>query len=143
MRPDKFAPRIMRKPLLARVHMAKKELALTDESYRAMLTRVTGRSSAADLTIMQLKEVLKDFERLGLKPHHKPSGKPHVRKVIALWTAMKPHLTDPSRNALRAFVQRQTGVNEPEWLTPAQANQVTEALKAWLAREEASHDVRG
>lgn len=129
----------LRRALIARVHVARKELALTEESYRAVLARVTGRDSAADLDLAQLRAVIQEFERLGLKPLVKRSPKPHVRKVFALWAAMKPHLADPSRDALRAFVKRQTGVDNPEWLTPLQANQVTEGLKAWREREEAKH----
>jgi phage gp16-like protein len=133
----------LRRPLLARVHVARKELALEESSYRAILGRVTGCRSAGDLTVRQLKAVLVEFQRLGLKPHRKPSGKAHVRKIFALWASMKPHLTDPSRDALRAFVARQTGVGDPEWLTPAQANKVTEGLKAWRQREEVRDAVAG
>lgn len=126
-----------RRALIARVHVAKKQLALTDDSYRAILARITGQDSAAGLDIAQLRAVIQEFERLGLKPHARPSPKPHVRKVFALWTRLGPHLADPGRDALRAFVQRQTGVADPEWLTPVQANSVTEALKAWVGRMEA------
>jgi phage gp16-like protein len=126
----------LRRPLLARVHVARKELALAEDSYRSILIRLTGHSSAADLGVAELKEVLREFTRLGLRPHRKLSSKPHVRKIYALWVSMKPYLTDPSREALRAFVARQTGVADPEWLTAAQANKVTEGLKAWKRREE-------
>lgn len=132
----------LRRALIARVHVARKELALTEESYRAVLARITGRESAAALDLAQLRAVIQEFERLGLKPLVKRSPKPHVRKVFALWAAMKPHLSDPSREALRAFVKRQTGVADPEWLTPAQANQVTEGLKAWRVREEGRGNAR-
>jgi phage gp16-like protein len=137
------APRTLRRPLIARVHMARKELALSEDSYRAVLARITGRHSAADLTVPQLLAVITEFERLGLRPRRVRSDKPHVRKIYALWGAMRPHLTDPSRTALRAFVARQTGVGDPEWLTAAQAARVTEALKSWRRREEARHAAAG
>lgn len=127
----------MRKRLIARIHVGRKELVLVEDSYRAILARITGQDSSAKLSVKQLRDVVAEFERLGLKSPRKPSGKPHVRKVFALWKAMAPHLRDPSREALRSFVSRQTGVADPEWLSPAQANKVTEALKAWAKRMEA------
>lgn len=123
-----------RRALLARLHLAKKEMALSDDSYRAILERVTGRRSAGELIAPELHLVLAEFSRLGLKPRHRASGKPHVRKVWALWGALGPALRNPSREGLRAFVARQTGVADPEWLTSGQANKVVEALKAWQRR---------
>lgn len=125
-----------RSALLARVHMAKKELALADDSYRAILARIAGQDSAAAIDDAGLRRVIAEFERLGLKPHRRrpASAKPHVRKVFALWTDMRDVLRDPSREALRAFVLRQTGVADPEWLDGKQAGQVVEALKAWRTR---------
>lgn len=135
---EKAAGKSLRTSLIARVQMARKELALAEDSYRAILFRITGMDSAGKLDLAQLRAVIQEFERLGLKKRVKPSGKPHVRKVFALWTALKPHLENPTREALRAFVKRQTGVDNPEWLSPAQANAVTEALKAWQRRVEAA-----
>lgn len=131
-----------RRKLLARVAIARKQLALHDDSYRALLARVTGHESAKAASDAQLLAVIAEFERLGLKPYRKASEKPHVRKIFALWASMRGLVQHPSRDALRAFVQRQTGVADPEWLSPDQANKVTEGLKAWRkrvrARQEAS-----
>jgi len=127
-----------RKSLLARIHIARKELALQEDSYRAILRRIAGQDSASAIDDAGLRKVIKEFERLGLKPRARrpASGKPHVRKVFALWTSMRDLVRDPSPAALRVFVQRQTGVADPEWLSPAQANAVIEGLKAWRARLE-------
>jgi len=132
-----------RSPMLAKVHIAKKELALSDDDYRAVLARVVAKDSAGACSPQELDRLLSEFKRLGWKPKTngaasgaKTSGKPHVRKVYALWGELERSgaLTNGSRPALQAFVQRQTGVSSPEWLTPVQANQVTEGLKAMLKR---------
>ena len=126
-----------RRAMLAKVHIARKELGLQDDDYRAVLQRITTHASASDCTDSQIDAVLDEFRRLGWTPKTKrPAGskKPHVRLVWALWGELKPHLRDGSSAALRSFVQRQTGVADPEWLDPAQANAVTEGLKAWLKR---------
>jgi phage gp16-like protein len=126
-----------RTALLAKMHIARKDLALEEDSYRALLSRVTGCASAADCTDAQLETALAEFRRLGWTPKAKRrplSTKPHVRKVFALWGAMKPFLRNGTTKALCAFVERQTGVSDPEWLSPEEATKVVEALKAWARR---------
>jgi phage gp16-like protein len=135
-RPAKPAP--SRRALLAQVHMAKKQLALHEDSYRAVLTRVAGKDSAADIDDAGLLRVVAEFQRLGWKPSHRRPGskKPHVRKVWAVWGSMKAHLRDPSADGLRGYVRRMTGLDDPEWLDGEQANRVVEGLKAWRRRAE-------
>ncbi len=123
--------------LLAKIHIARKDLALEEDCYRALLIRVTGFRSAADCTDGQLDAVLAEFKRFGWAPktRHRPlSQKPHVRKIFALWGELRPTLRNGSTKALCAFVERQTGVADPEWLSPDEANAVVEALKKWLHR---------
>lgn len=140
---------VLRRARLAKVHIARKQLALEEDSYRALLRRMTGKDSASAMAIAELDLVLNEFKRLGFsdapaRRFRKPAHHPHVRKVFALWWALKPHLQNGSDGALRAFVRRQTksdmtpdGVSAPEFLDPEQANLVIEGLKAWLAREKA------
>lgn len=129
-----------RNPRIAKVHIARKEMGLDEASYRAVLARVTGRDSAGGCTDAQLDAVLEEFKRLGwvTKTKRPPlSKKPHVRLIWALWGQLRPGLRDGSATALRSFCARQTGVSDPEWLDGAQANRVTEALKAWIKRGSA------
>lgn len=140
-----------RRPRIAKIHIAKKKLAMEDDSYRALLRRITGKDSSTALGIVELDAVLAEFKRLGFhaapdaRRYRKPALHPHVRKVFALWWELKPFLRDGSDGALRSFVRRQTkcelvpdGVSAPEFLDPEQANKVTEGLKAWLKRERAA-----
>ena len=138
-------------PMQAKVHIAKKELGLDDDTYRDILARVTGQTSSKGLKDYQLDAVLTEFKRLGWTPkkgtatgHRPASAKSHVRKVFAVWGAMCRDgiPADPTRAGLVAFVQRQTkteqrpeGLSDPEWLSPDQANKVVEGLKAWQRRE--------
>jgi len=122
---------------LARVHIARKELALDEAAYRAVLTRITGRDSAGKCSDRQLESVLDEFKRLGWTPattRPPQSKKPHVRLIWALWGQLRPHLREGSPAALRSFCLRMTLVSDPEWLDGAQANLVIEGLKAWLTR---------
>lgn len=127
----------MRNARLAKVHIARKDLAIEEDSYRALLARVTGRASAADCNEAQLDAVLAEFARLGWKPKPKArplSKKPRVRLIFALWADLRPSLRNGSTRALGHFIERQTGISDPEWLSPEQAAAVAEALKAWLKR---------
>lgn len=68
--------------------------------------------------------------------HRPASGKAHVRKVFAIWGDMcKANIPAiANRAGLLVFVQRMTGIDDPEWITPEQAQVVTEALKSWRVR---------
>lgn len=133
-----------RKKQIGAIHFGKKSLGLDEDTYRAMLERVTGKTSAADMDTRELALVLDEMRRLGVK--RKPgtekdftrSADPLLRKMFAMWKAMGADgiVIDPSRPALRAFVKRQTGIDNPEWLTGSDVSKVIEAFKQWRARVE-------
>lgn len=54
-----------RNGLLAKVHIARKDMGLDDEMYRAMLADVLGVDSAADASDKQLGLMVAHFRRLG------------------------------------------------------------------------------
>lgn len=59
---------------LKRIHTGRKFLCLDDDTYRALLERVTGKRSAADLDAKQRRAVIDELWRLGFKPkdHRRP-----------------------------------------------------------------------
>lgn len=138
---------MMRKKLLASIHIARKDMALEEESYRSLLCRVTGQTSAKELTDVQLKSVLSEFERLGWKKgqfqRFAAGNRPDIRKVFAIWASLANHLEcRGSRAGLRAFVHGQVGVSDPNFLNQAQARQVVEALKGMQKRHGVVWEVR-
>ncbi len=127
-----------RRARIAKVHVAKKQLAMEDDSYRALLVRMTGKRSSAECSDAQLDAILGEFKRLGFtgeKPKTPRSDKAYVRMIYGIWKDLKPFLNDHSVRALQSFVKRQTDVDAPEFLSPEEANDVIEGLKAWLVRE--------
>jgi hypothetical protein len=128
-----------RDPALAKLHIARKELRLCEADYRAALARATGKTSAAALDEGEREKALAEFRRLGWKgkPTRNSVDRPHVGKIVALWRAAAQDgaIRDGSDAALRAFVERQTGVGAPQFLKPKQANAVIEAIKAMRARQ--------
>lgn len=57
-----------RNPTLAKIHIAKKQLGLDDDTYRAMLQAHGGVTSSKDLSILGAAKVLAHLERSGFKP---------------------------------------------------------------------------
>lgn len=132
-----------RRALLAAIHCAKKELRLDDPTYRALLERLAnGKASASELTDHELGRVVDHMRRLGWtsKSRTKASRDPHVRKLWAVWNELCASgvIRNPTREALRAWVKRMTGVDDPEWLDPAQVNRMIEAMKKWAERVASS-----
>lgn len=54
-----------RRALLAMIHAARRTLALDDESYRALLERLTGKRSCGDMTYHELQIVVDHFRAHG------------------------------------------------------------------------------
>ena len=132
-----------RRSLLAALHAGKRELGLDEDTYHLMLEMVTGKDSAALMTIPEITRVLDHMRGRGWQGGKsgggaawRPSSKGHVRKVWALWAALRHEgiIRQGGRAACRAFVKRMTGCSDPEWLTPEEATVVIEALKAMQRR---------
>jgi hypothetical protein len=113
---------------LARIHIAKKELALTEEAYRDILQFNFQVKSARELSEQQAMELIKLFKAKGWTPktgdqsrQRKKDGqfievKPgpaarQQRKVLALWHELGYDMTK-----LHARVKKQFGVDRFEWL---------------------------
>jgi phage gp16-like protein len=67
---NEYGPRSARQAAIARIHVAKKSLRLSDELYRAIIARVTGgkRSSAA-LNSAERGRLLDELRRLGFQSY--------------------------------------------------------------------------
>lgn len=130
-------PALARRRELGLIHTGRGQLGMGEPEYRLMLQRVTGKSSAAELTAAERHLVIDELRRLGFKaPRRRPLAEPQQRMIRGLWIdlAKREALRDRSDRALDAFVKRQSGVDRLEWLDVPGCAKVIEALKAWLAR---------
>lgn len=132
------------------INIAKGQLALDEETYRAMLARVTGRESLRAMSDRQKLDVIEELKRLGFRVKASgrrlpPSVKPYIRLIHALWNSCHRAgaIDNPSRAALRAFCKRfiahgddQVAV-DPDLLSYEQATPIIEALKRMEARAKA------
>ncbi len=123
---------------LRTLHAAAREMGLSEETRRDVMERMTGLRSAADMTAAQIRAVLDEFRRLGWSAgRRRISRRADVRKIFGLWKGLGEAgaLRTSGSAACRAWVRRQSGVDDPDWLTPEQARACIEALKQWLDRE--------
>lgn len=129
---------------LAVVHVARKELRLDEDQYRALLRAECGVESAAQLDDAMFSRLMKRFEKLGFVSTAKQQRRDRrVRRPAALITTEQQALIDqlfrklgwdePSRRM--GFSKRCCRKSFPQ--TRGDANRVIEGLKAILAREAA------
>lgn len=129
------------------INIAKSQLGMDDDDYRAMLARVTGVRSLRAMTTRQKNDVLTELKRLGFRvtsggKRLPASTKPYIRLIHALWKSCHRAgaIENGSRAALRAFCKRfvahgEDGVAvDPDMLSYEQATPVIEALKRMEAR---------
>ena len=70
-----------KRTLIAKIHIAKKDLAMDDATYRDVLVRVTGKDSCKKMSLAELKKVVMDMKRLGFTPKQTDQAKQeHARK---------------------------------------------------------------
>lgn len=143
-----------RKRLIKLIHVARRELRMADEDYRAMLMAMPalgGKTSSADLGVKGLELVLKALQAKGFKirvkgpntaakaPSRKMADDAQSKLIRHLWLQLKNMgvLRNPSEEALAHYVKRITGIEDLHWLNNRQATSVIESLKSWVEREEA------
>lgn len=128
------------------IHVAKRELGLTDDEYRALLFGAAGVESAKEIkNEKQYFDVMHTFKQVGFKPtvntvqnkklKYKITGDSRVHWRISheqeyyirgLWDlASRVHDED----SLRAIIKRIVKTDDISWLSKAQATKVILALR--------------
>lgn len=133
---------------LAAIHVLKAKLQLSDDDYRALLMSLTGQTSAKVLSDAERGRVREHLQKLAEKlgvaapratDWHKSrrEASPMERKVWALWNALgrSGRIANASPQALRAWVKRQTGMDDLKFCDWPQLSNLIEALKRWEERE--------
>lgn len=127
--------------LIRLIHVAKSKLALDDDTYRAMLMRIGGKKSSAEMSVPKLLLVLEHLKESGFKvssktPNRPMANDPQSKMIRGLWLQLAKMgvVRNSSEAALAAFVERMTKVSALQWLSTPQASQVIEHLKEWRQR---------
>lgn len=150
---------LSRERLITLIHVAKGQLNMDDETYRAMLKQVTGHDTCTSLSVQQLEQVLERMKKGGFTVKRKPANSKKAQspasahkarkvpadKLRALWIDMHTDgiVTDGSETALDAWVQRTTsqknggvGIANVVFLenSPKLMQACIESLKQWQKR---------
>ena len=131
------APRDPRRQQLARIHMAKKQLGLDEDTYRSLLKRVGGAESSAAMSTAQRNAVIAEFVRLGFKNGDQAGrrrvfpGKPKNTADVPMLRKVEALLADAKRpwSYAHALSKRMFHVNRVEWLRDNQLHNLVSALQ--------------
>lgn len=104
-------PRDQRNADLAQIHIAKKQLSLDDDAYRAMLWTIARVHSAKDLDEGGRRTVLEHLRSRGFRPPgrrfpgrpHNTDNSPQLRKIEALLAEGKKPWSYADAMAVRMF----------------------------------------
>lgn len=122
----------IRKRQLAQIHIAKSDLGLDDDTYRALLIDVTGVDSAAKLNATQRRAVLERFfekgwvnkKQKGRPRTVSPDRAPLIRKIGALLADMKLPWSYADG------IAKQMGFADiVQWCAPEQLRKIAAALQ--------------
>lgn len=129
-----------RNSLLAKIHIAKKQLVLDDAIYRDMLWRLTGKRSCKQMSIKELNSVLRDCERLGFKPikqhGRKPNVASHRKAILGKIEAILTDLALPWQYAENMAKTMFGSHGVIEWLNDEQLYKLMQALAVYQARKK-------
>ena len=128
-----------RSKIIQLIHVAKKEIGLSDEDYRAILESTAKKTSCSEMTLFELNEVLRAMKKLGFKVK-----KLETREEEIGWDASKAQMDyikgmwelvarDKSDRALYKFIKRITGADHPRFMTAKDSQKVIIALRKMMA----------
>ncbi|MBL4797624.1 MAG: regulatory protein GemA [Oleispira sp.] len=138
--------------LISKIHIAKKQLDMDDDTYRAFLKTAVKKDSCSKMSFSELHQVVEAMKKKGFKVKAKTSDKKmspvskgrRIDKMRAIWISMAKagHIKDGSETALLSWTQgevkKQGGipVDSLEWLESQNKvlNKVLEQLKRWQTR---------
>ena len=121
-----------RHKMLAKIHIAKKQLGMNDDCYREMLKQVAGVKSAKELDLSGFDKVLRHLKQVGFKARSKAQypGRPHnadsqrqIKKIEALLAD-----NNLSWKYADAIAARMFGIKKIAWCLPPQLSKIITAL---------------
>ena len=127
-----------RSKLIQLIHIAKSQVGLSDEDYRAVLESTAKKSSCSDMTVFELNEVLKAMKKLGFRVKKLETkeneigwdtSKDQLNYIKGMWELVARNKSD---RALYRFIKRITGADHPRFMGAAEAQKVILALRKMM-----------
>jgi hypothetical protein len=127
-----------RRAMIAKIKIAQKDLAMDDAAYRALLTRVTGKNSAAVLDKGELEAVIREMQRLGFRPVNQQGPRPRVsdgkKRTLAKISAILREL-NLSWNYAHGMAKAMFARERVEWLNAEELHKLMQALAVYQRRQ--------
>jgi phage gp16-like protein len=124
---------------LAKIHIAKKQLGMDDDTYRAMLQAHGGVRSSKDLSLLGAAKVLAHLERCGFTPKATDKGKrpKTTPNRTALLGKIEAQLTHAGRAwaYADAMAKRMFNIDQVGWLDAEQMGKIVAALSYSAKRQ--------
>jgi phage gp16-like protein len=129
--------RANRRSLLAKIHIAKKQLGLDDPIYRTILAELFDAESAKNLKITELVRLVQHLEQLGFTPTRKnrPASE-RDRLVKRIW-AQCYSLNRPVPDYADGLARHMFHLDKVIWCDPDQLRKLSAALTYQQKREGA------
>lgn len=135
--------------LVTQIQIAKRQLGMDDDDYRAMLERVTGKRSSTGLPTADKRAVIAELKRKGFKPYPRKGGSgggrrwrsaskhEFIRQIWKIWWLLgDAGVVEKTHAAANAFVSNPKfaakwgePVTDVDFLTVERANDVINALR--------------
>lgn len=122
-----------RNGLLAKVHIAIKDLGFSDDNYRSILKDAYGVNSAANLSIEELQDFVKRCEYAGWTPRQR--NKRNQLKALQMRAEEIAYQIPNGRRRLKGLVRKLCGIDCVEWMDLKSLKQLLAALER-IARDE-------
>ena len=118
----------------ARIHIGKARLGMDDDTYRAFLQRLTGKSSSKDMSTGQRARVLMEMTRLGaFKDARRPLTR-QQRACLGKWYDLRQRgiVHSKDKSSFNRYIKRYFGKNNLADLSDGETNKLYNMLEGWL-----------
>ena len=117
-----------RRPLYAKIHIARKQLGMSDDIYRGMLEERFSVNSSSQLSVKQLILLLKHFEDLGFVPTANYAASADKKQLVKKVWALLYALNRPVPEYGNSLAKKMYGVDLVVWCKPPQLKGIITAL---------------
>lgn len=118
----------------ARIHIGQSRLGMDDDTYRAFLQRLTGKTSSKDMTVGERARVLAEMTNLGaFKDKRRPLTR-QQRACLGKWYDLRKRgvIKSKDKTSFNRYMKRHFGKNNLADLTDSETNKLYNMLEGWL-----------
>lgn len=123
---------------LAKIHIGKKHMGLTDDEYRAFLIGCTGKSSSKDMSNAQRLRVIHEMTRRGAFKRSKKPLTGVQKACVAKWYKLRRlgAVNSSDKASFNRYVKQRFNKWNVADLTVSESNQLAGQLEHWIKKVE-------